>query len=268
MVKQALFLLAVIASASGCAHRSVSGSTLDRIERPAFISRIEEGAGPKAWVFREDGSYGAKLKKLDPKEADRRLTVKLLKGMTRFEISEGLRAKTLSLLPREVPWTSAVDPAQVASALESFLVEEVPANPPDYNLLKPLGADAVVEFVIEDYGMRSKNGRAGTYIEGYGRMFFLEGGGDVWHRSFRVDQLEAPGPAVDPFRVAKDPTLFRTELTTLLDAVVVQFAKDLTPEDRRKGAAVAPATGKPDGSLETQPKSAPPSGELPDPDPL
>lgn len=267
--------LAVLWLAPGCAHRALPGATLDRVVRPAFISRIVDGAGPKSWVFRDDDSYGAKLKKLEPKEADRRLTVKLGKGMTRFEISEGLRTKTLALLPQERPWTQCADPAAVAKELESFLVEEVPANAPDYELLKPLGADVVVEFVVEDYGMRSKNGRAGTYIEGYGRMFFLDGGPDVWKRSFRADQVENQAPHVDPFRVAKEPVLFRTELTTLLDAVATQFAKDLNPPDRRGGSPLAGSDADQSGSDDTHTagkesavKKPPPDGELPAPDPL
>ena len=47
----------------------------------AFISRIEEKAGPRSLVFRDDSSYGGKLKKLEPKEADRRLQLKLEKGI-------------------------------------------------------------------------------------------------------------------------------------------------------------------------------------------
>ena len=275
MARRLVLPLALLALASGCAHKPLSGATLDRVVHPAFISRIVEGAGPKSWVFRDDDSYRAKLKKLEPKEADRRLAVKLGKGMTRFEVSEGLRTKTLALVPQERPWTQCVDPASVATALESFLVEEVPANAPDYDLLKPLGADVVVEFVVEDYGMRSRNGRAGTYIEGYGRMFFLDGGPDVWRRSFRADQVENQAPHVDPFRVAKEPTMFRTELATLLDAVATQFAKDLNPPDRRGGPALPGADGELPGSDDTHTagqegatKKPPPESELPAPDPL
>ncbi len=259
-------LVALVLAFTGCVRRTVSGRDLDRTARPAFISRIEEKAGPRSTVFQDDSSYGAKLKRLDRKEADRRLQVKLVKGITRFEVSEGLRARTLAILPREAPWTNTVDPAQVASALESFLVEEVPANPPDYELLRPLGADAIVEFVVEDYGMRSDDGRAGAYIEGYGRMFFLDGG-EVWRRPFRADQVESNSPHLDPFRVAKDPNLFRQAMYSLLDGVAQQFAADLTPPDRR-----APAT-PPDGEEEAPPiqrerpaREQPPEGELPDPD--
>lgn len=279
MSTRALALLSLVCAA--CAHSPLSGASLDRVSRPAFVSRIEEAAGPKASVFRDDGSYSAKLKKLEPKEADRRLQVKLARGVvegdqvvlpsiSRFEVADALRANTLALLPRERPWTRTVDPVSVATALESFLVEEVPANAPDFDLLKPLGADAVLEFVIESYGMRSENGKAGVFLEGYGRLFFLEGGGNHWYRSFRVDDIESGQPHLDPFKVAKDPSLFRERVSAAVRSIAEVFARDLTPKDRRGGASLS---NESDGTQ--QPDSVTPlknerkrdnSDDLPSPD--
>jgi hypothetical protein len=245
----------VLLLAVGCAHKPLSGASLDEVTRPAFISRIEDEAGPKSRVFRGDGSYGDKLKKLSAKEADRRLAAKLAGGaedvegnkkptINRFQVADTLRSHTLSKLPRERPWTNTARPGDVAAALQSFLVEEVPANAPDYELLRPLGVDAVVEFVVEEYGMRSEDGRAGCYVVGYGRMFMLDGGGNIWYRSFRADQVESGQPHLDPFKVAKDTTLFRAEMSQLLKAVAEVFANDLNPPDRRGGAPLK------EGSLE------------------
>ncbi|RKH57004.1 hypothetical protein D7W81_32395 [Corallococcus aberystwythensis] len=225
-------------------------------------------------MFQEDSAYSDKLKKLEPKEADRRLTVKLQQAVTRFELSERLRVTTLSRLPEEAPWTDAVDPARVASALESFLVEEVPANAPDYDLMGPLGADTVVEFVIQDYGMRSDDGRAGAYLKGYGRMFRVDGRSELWRRPFDLDAVEQGAPHLDPFKVGKEPELFRLAMTDLLDKVADMFVKDLTPTNRKGSAptgntapdtvpsAVTPA---PAPAL-TPPERQLPPGELPDPD--
>lgn len=279
-----LFLLVLMAFVTGCGTTRLSGASLDRVVQPAFISRIEEQAGPKSVVFREDDTYGEKLKKLEPKEADRRLVAKLVKAVTRFEISERLRVNTINQLPQERPWTSIIDAARVATALESFLVEEVPANAPDYDLLVPLGADTVVEFVIEDYGMRSEKGHAGAYVKGYGRMFTLDGRNEVWRRPFHVDQIDAGAPHLDPFRVGKDPDLFRQAITSLLDVVAERFAKDLQPPDRGLEPPPPPPTsrpgtdpGAPDSTNRTgrenqRPPPPPPepdlpAGELPDPDP-
>jgi hypothetical protein len=272
-----LLLPLVLALASGCASQRLAGADLDRVRRPAFISRIEEGAGPKSHVFREDSAYGGKLKKLEPVEADRRLTVKLQQAVTRFEISERIRVNTLTQLPREYPWTRVVDPARVASVLESFLVEEVPANAPDYDLVTPLGADTIVEFVVQEYGMRSQDGRAGAYVRGYGRMFTLDGRSEVWRRPFEVDQVSAKAEHLDPFKVGKNPDLFRQALTKMLDEVAEVFVKDLTPKDRRGGPPLPdmPTTAAPDSvpgvadqpSPPQPPEQDLPAGELPDPDP-
>ncbi|MDY7231089.1 hypothetical protein [Hyalangium rubrum] len=271
--------LVLVAVLSGCASTRLSGANLDRVVQPAFISRIEEAAGPKSLVFQEDDAYGEKLKKLEPKEADRRLRAKLISAVTRFEISERLRVNTIGQLPVEYPWTNIVDPARVATALESFLVEEVPANAPDYDLLAPLGTDTVVEFVIQDYGMRSEKGHAGAYIKGYGRMFTLSNRNEVWYRSFEEDQVKAGDPHLDPFKVGKDPDLFRQAISSLLDTLSTRFAKDLTPKDRRGGPPLpqgveqsAPDSTNRTGRENQRPPPPPPepelpAGELPDPDP-
>lgn len=228
-------LSCVLALTAACAHKPLAGSDLDTVGRPAFISRIEENAGPRSEVFRSDSTYGPKLKRLTAKEADRRMALRLQKAMTRFEIAERLRATTASKLPAESPWTNSVDPTRVAATLQSFLVEEVPANPPDYQLMGELGADSVVEFVVEEYGVTSDDGKAYAYMLGYGRLFTLDGR-ELWRRAFRVDQQAAGSAGFDPFAVVKNPEVWRDNFSTMIDAVAVQFAKDLNPPGRRGGA--------------------------------
>ena len=263
----ALFALPLLLSA--CAHRPLSAAALSEVSRPAFISRIEEGAGPRSRVFSGDKSYRPRLERLDPKEADRRLQVRLAQAMTRFEVAERLRATTTAKLPPERPWTHAVDAVRVARVLQSFLVEEVPANAPDYQLLGELGADSVVELVIESYGMRSKGGKGGVFLEGYGRMFTLDGD-ELWRRRFRADWLDSGLEPLDPLRVAKEPERYREALTLLLDGVAQQMAKDLNPPDRRSRPSPAPDDARPDARQ--APDAAPPddadpfNGGLPDPD--
>ncbi len=269
--------LAVLAL--GCAHKPLSGSELDGVQRPAIFARIEEGAGPKSHVFRDDGSYAPKLRKLDAKEADRRLAAKLAGGatdpktgqvtarsITRFEVADTLRAQTLAFLPQELPWTRAVNPAEVASALEAFLVEEVPANPPDYEKLVPLGVDWVVEIVVEEYGMRSEKGRAGTYVVGFARMFRVDGG-EAYFRRFFSDDVKAGLEHLEPFAVAKNPMLFRERLRQMLIAISEQLSKDLNPPDRRGGPPL-PAGEQDGGEAPAKKQFQKPkeqSDELPDP---
>jgi len=225
-------LLIVTVLLGGCAHLTLSGKELDRIQQPAFVSRIEENAGPQALVFREDGRYRPKLKKLEPREADRRLVLKLQKGITRFELSDRLRVATLKRLPEVRPWTRTVDPARVATVLESYLVDEVPANLPDFDLLKPLGADTVVEIVIEAYGLKSEKGSAYAFLEGHARLFRLDNGAELWRTRFSRDGKTEERPGLDPLMVARDPERFRLELVELVDGLAEVLAAELSPKDR------------------------------------
>jgi hypothetical protein len=126
--------------------------------------------------------------------------------------------------------------------------------------------------VIEQYGMRSRRGRAGVYLVGYGRMFTLAGR-QLWRRAFRVDQLDDEEfPHLDPFRVAKEPDLYKSQMAVVLDAVARQFAQDLNPPDRRD--APPPARARERDEQEAQQEGRPGKyqrdelapGELPDPD--
>ncbi len=241
----------------GCAHRPLSASALDETKVIAFIARIEDEAGPKSNVFRNDGSYKDRLKRLDDKEGDRRLGNALTVGsleknkagefevthhtISRFEVADSLRANTLAQLPRQSPWSEVVHPVEVARVLESFLVHEVPANAPDYDRLGALGADTIVEIVVEEYGMRSEKGKAGAYLIGFARMFRINGP-ELYHRRFYSDDLAAGLEPLDPFAVRKNTELFGERIKQMVTAISAQVAKDLAPEERRE---VAPAKSKP-----------------------
>lgn len=232
---------------AGCAHRPLSAASLDETRTVAFIARIEDEAGPKSNVFRNDGSYRDRLKRLDDKEGDRRLGNALTVGsieknelthrtISRFEIADSLRSNTLARLPRQHPWSDVVHPVEVARVLESFLVHEVPANAPDYERLQALGADTVVEIVVEEYGMRSQSGKAGTYLLGFARMFRINGP-ELYRRRFVVDDLNAGAEPLDPFAVRKNTELFAARIKNSVLAIADQVAKDLTPAERREPVA-------------------------------
>lgn len=237
-------VLALSVVAGGCAYSPLSVRSLDRVEGVAFISRIADDAGPKSEVFRGDSSYRPTLepRHISDKEADRRLAqvlaqgnkanpkrgIKAARSMSRFEVADTLRAETLARLPAQHPWADAIDPVLVARALESFLVQEVPANAPDYGRLREFGADAVVEIVVEDYGMRSARGQAGVYLKGTARMFRI-GGGELYHRHFEADDLRAGLDGLDPLKVARDASLYVARLKQILLGVADQVARDLNP---------------------------------------
>jgi hypothetical protein len=230
-----VFLLLPVA----CAHSPLRAQALAEVERPAIVARIEETGGPHSKVFRSDSTFGPRLKTLDPREADRRLVTRLedgysdpathtqVRALSRFEIADALRAQLQAQLPGEAPWTELISPIEVARVFESFLVKEVPANAPDYQRLRPLGVDAVVEIVIEDYGLRSEEGRVGAYLVGSARLFRIDGG-ELYHRHFFSDDLKAGLEPLDPFVVAKNPQLFGDRIQQMVAAIAAQVAADLS----------------------------------------
>ena len=258
---------------SACAHQSLNVDALVKLERPAIFGRIEEGAGPVSTVFRDDSSFGPRLQRLDAQEGDRRLSAKLAHGtpeqasITRFEVADSLRAQTVALLPKVRPYSTILEPTRVASVLESFLVDEVPANEPDYARLVPMGADSVLEIVIEKYGMRAEKGQAGVFVIGFARLFKIDGP-TLYSRKFFSDELKAGLPGADPFAVAKNPGLFRDRLKNVLTAIARQVAEDVSvPEAARASVAQEPKSvadpkngdvSKPQtGERKTEPNSDP-----------
>ena len=268
MRSSSLVVLAI--GLAGCAHSPLSASALDDTKSIAFIARIEDEAGPKSNVFRADGAYKERLKRLDDKEGDRRLGNALTVGslekneagvyevahhtISRFEIADSLRSNTLAQLPKHSPWSEVVQPVDVARVLESFLVHEVPANAPDYERLAALGADTIVEIVVEEYGMRSEKGKAGAYLVGFARMFRINGP-ELYHRRFSSDDLNAGVEGLDPFAVRKNTELFSARIKQMVLAISTQVAKDLTPAERRE------TSNKPGPKPRTSPGQVPQSDD-------
>lgn len=258
-MRSSMSLVVLLLSLVGCAHKPLSASELDQTKLIAFIARIEDEAGPKSNVFRNDSSYKERLKRLDDKEGDRRLGNALAVGsleknkageyevvhhtISRFEVADSLRANTLAALPKQSPWSEVVHPVDVARVLESFLVHEVPANAPDYERLAALGADTIVEIVVEEYGLRSEKGKAGAYLMGFARMFRINGP-ELYHRRFYSDDLNAGLEGLDPFAVRKNTELFSARIKQMVAAISAQVAKDLTPAERRE-QSTTPDQSKP-----------------------
>lgn len=216
----------------GCAPRVLSASALNSVSRPAFVSWTRVEAGPYAEVFRDTRAWGDTTGGLSPAEADAKLSKKLFEGMSRFEAAETLRGKVYATLPRQEPWMSAVPPVEVSRALQSLLVTDRDNPQPDYRALGRIGADVVVEFVVERFGLKSRDGRVSSYLEGYGRMFRIDGERELWRRSYVVENTSGDDAPLAPAQLLKEPHLFRLEMNRLLDAVVDQFATDLNPSAR------------------------------------
>jgi len=228
---------------AGCAHTTLEGSDLDQVKRPAFVSRVAEEAGPRVSVYRSDSAQAAKLSGATPDDADRKIEESIRPALSRFEAAERLRSHVSAAIQTEKPWSQAVPPSQVASALETFLVEEASGSP-DYGRLRPLGADSVVEFVIEGYGLRTEKGIPQTWVQGTGRMFRLADGSEMWRSGFSATSTEAGLAPLDPSTLAGDPRPFRDQLVVVLDSVSVRLARQLSPTNRAGGAPTPPGTGE------------------------
>ncbi len=236
--------LLVLLLLAGCAHLPLSPRAAGELRSVAVVARVADG--PHARVFREDPAWHARLaeRKLEDPEGDRRLALALEKGtfeklpeggkrlvahtMSRFELAETLRAGVVAGLPRQPPWTSLASPNDVARELESYLVQDVSGASPDYQRLKRLGVDAVLEVLVEDYGLRSEKGRCGAYLVGTASLTRLDGG-TLYLRRFVSDEVTFELESADPFAVARDASLFARRLEPILAAVAQQLVADLSP---------------------------------------
>jgi hypothetical protein len=217
-------------AAFGCSHAQLSGTDLDRVQRPAYVGRVAEGAGPKAGGGTDS--------------ADAQLVSAMNAAIGKFEVSERLRSQVSVALKGEKPWSNAVPASQVASALETFLVERVPAVAPDYDRLRPTGADSVVELVVEEYGLRPEAGGSQSYVRGYARMFLLAGGSELWRTDFQRSAGGQGLPALDRTAVQSNAGPYGDQMRSLLDGVAVALAQELTPPGRRGGAPTPTGTGE------------------------
>lgn len=231
------------AGLAGCAHSTLEGSDLDRVQHPAFVSRVADEAGPRVDLYRSSSALSATLAGTSPADADRRLEETLRPAVSRFEAAERLRSHVHAAIQTEKPWSDAVPPSQVASALETFLVEER-GTTPDYGRLRPLGADAVVEFLIEEYGVRTEKGVPETWVRGTGRMFRLGDGSELWRTGFSRTSIQAGLAPLDPSSLAKDPRSFREQMVAVLDSVSVGLARQLSPAYRAGGPSTPPGAGE------------------------
>jgi hypothetical protein len=219
----------LLVSGLGCAHSSLQASDLEQVRRPALVARLTDDAGPQVNVYRSDPVRAGTLKATTPEEADQKLQQKLAGSVSRFEVGERLRSRVAASLQREKPWSQAVPPAQVAGILETFLVQDVTSTPPDYAKLQPLGADAVVEFLIEGYGLRTEKGVPQCWVRGTGRMLRLSDGGEIWRNGFARTSSESKLAPLDPAALADDPQPFREQMAAVLDGAALALAQQLNP---------------------------------------
>jgi hypothetical protein len=243
--------------ALGCSHAQLTGADLDRVQRPAYVGRVAEGAGPKA-----QGLQGV----TDASQVQ--LGTSMNTSIGKFEVSERLRSQVAVALKSEKPWSNAVPASQVASVLETFLVERVPAVPPDYNQLKPTGADAVVELVVEEYGLRPQGTQSQSYLRGTARMFLLADNSELWRTEFQRSGETQGLPPLDAAALVSNAGPYGDQLRTLLDATAAALAQELSPGGRLGGRPTPSGTGElatpPDAATKTEQEGAKTRAPAPD----
>jgi hypothetical protein len=231
--------------AVGCSHAQLTGADLDRVQRPAYVARLAEGAGPKAVGVQSATDASAA-----------QLLASMNAAIGKFEVSERLRSQLAVALKSEKPWSNAVPASQVASVLETFLVERVPAVPPDYSLLKPTGADAVVELVVEEYGLRPQGTQSQSFLKGTARMFLLSDNSELWRTEFQRSGEVQGLPPLEASALVSNAGPYGDQLRTLLDATAQTLAQELSPGGRLGGRPTPTGTGElatpPDAATKTE----------------
>ncbi len=210
-----------------CSHTTqLSSPELDHVQRPAYVGRLAEGAGPKAQGV---------------SQSETELLAAMNAAIGKFEVSERIRSQLAVALHTEKPWSNAVPASQVASALETFLVEREPPVPPDYNRLKPTGAHAVLEVVVEEFGLRQEGTTAQSYLRGYARLFLLADGTELWRAEF---QRSGGSQGLRPLAttgLSSNAGPYGDQLRALLDASALALAYQLSPALASRPATAAPA---------------------------
>lgn len=148
----------------------------------------------------------------------------------------------------------------MAGVLETFLVQDVTSTPPDYAKLQPLGADAVVEFLIEGYGLRIEKGVPQTWVKGTGRMFRLADGSELWRNGFARTSSDSNLAPLNPAALADNPQPFREQMAAVLDGAAVALAQQLNPGGAplSTGELQTPAAPVEQGVEKKKPPAAPP----------
>ncbi len=147
----------------------------------------------------------------------------------KFEVSERIRSQLAVALRPDKPWSNAVPASQVASALETFLVEHDPPLPPEYDRLKPTGADAVLEVVVQDYGVQAEGSAAQSFLRGYARLFLLSDGTELWRSEFQRSGTTQGLAPLKAAALASNAEPYGDQLRALLDASALDLARQLSP---------------------------------------
>src|SRR5690606_24768363 len=102
-------------------HKRADPERLRRIEAVAIVARVRQGPTVKVAQVAPELANPPGVSGV---ESDRRLARQLSAQVRPYEVGERLRAELMRRLPNEPPWSRALPAVEVATALESLLVED------------------------------------------------------------------------------------------------------------------------------------------------
>jgi hypothetical protein len=206
----------------GCTGtKRLNPNSLREVHRLAIVVRVTPG--PMVRVAQEDSKLNRAYPDVSPEEADRALGVVLARQVRPFEIEERVRASLVQRLPAAPPWSTAMPAVEVATALESLLIEDR-TQAVSYQALAAHDADAVLQLDIKEYGVLNRGGHTGLYLKGEGRLFML-GGSTLWRSRFLIETTEGGAGAVD--LVALRDGGFRDAVVGLVNQTADWLAQEL-----------------------------------------
>jgi hypothetical protein len=216
----------VLFLSSGCGrYKPVDPAAVRTLRRVAIVAHVD--SGPLAMVAQVAARESGGNRMGVPEELDKRLAAALVKQVRRFELQERLRAEVVRKLPSHPPWSTAVPAVEVATALQSLLVEDRSGDI-DLAPLAARGVDSVLELSIAEFGVRRDKGRTSLYVMGDARLFTLEGV-TLW--KFPLDTEDPASEGRDVRELQEGG--FRDATIELVDALANRIAADLTDREAR-----------------------------------
>ncbi|GEM_PF-1409616 len=219
-----LLVLALLTAilTSGCAHKSLSPSSLKTIDRPAIVLRM----------------LGEPELSLSEQDADQ--VPRLRARINAFQMSERLRSALIHHLPNVEPWTDIMPSVEVATALDTLLVQDK-AEAPRYELLTQKGSNTVLEIVVFRAGLHfnPKTKKTGFFLDGKARLFHINGS-TLWKSPLSMDSTELESfPGLQPRELHHDEyfNALNDFLFRLTEAAGNELSADLPRGTKHETAA-------------------------------
>jgi hypothetical protein len=229
---RAAFPFVLLALIGACAREvSVKPERLSEAKRIAIVSRVEHG--PSVLVARsEPGGLSLFPGETDARKLDEKIATVLARKVSRFQVSERLRAGLVRDLPPRPPWTQLVPAVDVASALETLLVD-TRDEPPDFGNLRGTHADAVLDLAVKDFGVVRRQGKVGLYCTVAAQLFTLEGRDTIYRRTIDLDDARDGRGDLEPLLLLSGGgTDYRDDLEGMLGRLSHEIALDLGGRER------------------------------------